>query len=173
MIAGFLSRFGKVGVILGFIAGNVILSYVSTGNTEQIIYLKEIIVASLGLLLVPKKLQINVSEFFGKDLYLPVGAAYEIEASSAETVHKLNTVSETINEMAKNYKEENCINWLENEGKSAFEETMLEKIETIKENILYEELKNEENGLINDIFEILQDKRIHRKRRYNKTIRKT
>lgn len=72
MIAGFLSRFGKIGVILGFIAGNVLLAYVSNGNTEAIIYLKEIIVASLGLLLVPKKLQINVSEFFSKDLYLPV-----------------------------------------------------------------------------------------------------
>lgn len=72
MIAGFLSRFGKIGVILGFIAGNVILSYVWTGNTEEIIYLREIVIASLGLLLVPKSIQINVSDFFGKDLYLPV-----------------------------------------------------------------------------------------------------
>lgn len=71
MIAGLLSKFGKIGVILGFIAGNVILSYVSTGNTEEIIYLREIIIASLGLLLVPKSIQINVSDFFGKDLYLP------------------------------------------------------------------------------------------------------
>lgn len=73
MIAGFLSKFGKVGVILGFVAGNILLSYVSNGNTTEIIYLKEIIVASLGLLLVPKSIQINIEEFFGKDLYLPVG----------------------------------------------------------------------------------------------------
>ena len=72
MIAGFLSRFGKIGVILGFIAGNILLSYVSTGNTMQIIQIKEIIIASLGLLLVPKKVQINVEDFFTKDLYLPV-----------------------------------------------------------------------------------------------------
>lgn len=72
MIAGLLSKFGKIGVILGFIAGNVVLSYVSNGNTVPIIYLKEIVVASLGLLLVPKSIQINVSDFFGKDLYLPV-----------------------------------------------------------------------------------------------------
>lgn len=72
MIAGFLSRFGKIGVIIGFIAGNIILSYVSNGNTVSIIYLKEIIVASLGLLLVPKNIQINISDFLGKDLYLPV-----------------------------------------------------------------------------------------------------
>lgn len=66
MIAGFLSRFGKIGVIVGFIAGNIVLSYVSNGNTQEIIYLKEIIVASLGLLLVPKKIQINVADFFRK-----------------------------------------------------------------------------------------------------------
>ncbi len=72
MIAGFLSRFGRIGVILGFIAGNVLLSYVSNGGTTQIIYLKEIIIASLGLLLVPKNVQINVADFFAKDLYLPV-----------------------------------------------------------------------------------------------------
>lgn len=72
MIAGFLNRFGKIGVILGFIAGNVLLSYVSNGNTAEIIYLKEIVIASLGLLLVPKNIQINIEEFFGKDLYLPV-----------------------------------------------------------------------------------------------------
>ena len=68
MIAGFLSRFGKIGVIIGFIAGNVLLSYVSNGNTVPIIYLKEIVVASLGLLLVPKKIDINIQDFFGKGL---------------------------------------------------------------------------------------------------------
>ena len=39
MIAGFLSKFGKIGVILGFVAGNVLLAYVANGNTEEIIYL--------------------------------------------------------------------------------------------------------------------------------------
>lgn len=147
----------KCGVILGFIAGNILLAYVSNGNTVSIIYLKEIIIASLGLLLVPKKLQINISDFFGKDLYLPVGAAYEIEANNENTIYKLNTVSETINEMARSYKENSTGN-IDEETKNAFTETLLEKIETIKENTLYEELITEENGLINDIFEILQEK---------------
>lgn len=71
MIAGFLSRFGKIGVILGFASGNILLSYVTSGGLAPIIYLKEIIVASLGLLLVPKRIQINVEDFFGKDLCLP------------------------------------------------------------------------------------------------------
>lgn len=59
-------------LLFGFIAGNLVLSYVQNGNTQEIIYLKEIIVASLGLLLVPKRIQINVADFFGKEMYLPV-----------------------------------------------------------------------------------------------------
>ena len=55
MIAGILSRFGKIGVIFGFIVGNILLAYVVNGNTVSIIYLKEIVLASLGLLFVPKK----------------------------------------------------------------------------------------------------------------------
>lgn len=59
-------------LLFGFIAGNLVLSYVQNGSTQEIIYLKEIIVASLGLLLVPKRIQINVADFFGKEMYLPV-----------------------------------------------------------------------------------------------------
>lgn len=72
MIAGILSRFGRIGVIVGFILGNILLSYVANGNTIPIIYTREILIASLGLLLVPKNIQINIEDFFGKNLYLPV-----------------------------------------------------------------------------------------------------
>ncbi len=45
----------KIGVIIGFILGNVVLTYVSNGNTSAVIYLREIFIASLGLILIPKK----------------------------------------------------------------------------------------------------------------------
>ena len=35
MFAGIFSKFGKVGVIVGFIVGHGILAYVTTGNTRQ------------------------------------------------------------------------------------------------------------------------------------------
>ncbi|MCI9435352.1 MAG: hypothetical protein HFI86_08830, partial [Bacilli bacterium] len=47
MLAGIFSRFGRIGVIVGFILGNAILTYVANGNTQTIIYLKEILIASL------------------------------------------------------------------------------------------------------------------------------
>ena len=63
MIAGLLSKFGKIGVIVGFIAGNAIITYISNGNTQAIIYFKEIIVASLCLFLVPDNIKLNIEDF--------------------------------------------------------------------------------------------------------------
>lgn len=100
------------------------------------------------------------------------GVTYEIEDKGADTIYKLNTVSETINEMSKTYKEEGTSPTLEKETKKAFEETLIDKLDRIKENILYEELINEENGLLSDVFELLQEKRIYYKRRYYRTFRK-
>ncbi len=154
MIAGFLSRFGKIGVILGFIAGNILLAYVVNGNTVSIIYLKEIVVASLGLLLVPKNIQINIQDFFDKNLYLPVGMSYTLEDKS-DTVDKLNTMSETINEMSRTYKENADTQYDITSGKEAFIRELELKLEKQKENILYEDLVNDEGNITSDIYETL------------------
>ena len=157
MIAGFLSKFGKIGVILGFIAGNVILSYVSTGGAAEVIYLKEIVIASLGLLLVPKKIQINVEDFFGKELYLPVGMTYGLEKAEEETIDKLNTVSDTISQMARNYKEESQNEIKEVNSKDMFIEALKDRLYTIEENILYDDLKDEEGQLVSEIYDVLDE----------------
>lgn len=146
----------KFGVILGFIGGNILLSYIANGNTVSIIYIKEILVASLGLLLVPKSIQINIEDFFGKNLCLPAGYAYNLE-NNADMVYKLNTVSETIGEMSRNYETENETEVID-KRKEAFIEEMQEKIENMEENVLYEDLRNEENTLLSEIFDILVSK---------------
>ena len=160
MIAGALSRFGKIGVIIGFIAGNILLSYVTNGNTVSIIYLKEILVASLGLLLVPKNIQINIEDFFDKKLYLPVTSGLELE-NNADTIYKLNTVSETINEMSRTYKKENIKEKKEynlEDSKKAFIQEIGEKLEGMEDNILYEEFSNEDKELTSEIFDKLVEK---------------
>ena len=48
------NRLGKIGVIVGFVLGNLLLTYVYNGNTIPIILLQEILIASLGLLAIPK-----------------------------------------------------------------------------------------------------------------------
>ena len=112
----------------------MLLSYVWSGNTVEIIYLKEIVIASLGLLLVPKKIQINISDFFGKELYLPVGSTYGITSGNTDTIDKLNTVTDTINELSRTYKEDLDSNKENSTQKMEdFIESLQEKLEIVKQ----------------------------------------
>lgn len=160
MIAGVFSKLGKIGVIFGFIIGTILLTYATNGNTAEIIYLKEILIASLGLLLVPKKIEINIEEFFGKNLYLPTGASYRLEQSK-EAVSKLNTVSETIQEMSKAYQEvaatvvEERIE-TDNKEKDIFIQELSQNLEGLEDNLLYDDLIDSEE-IMEDIFHVLEE----------------
>lgn len=147
MLAGIFSRFGRVGVIVGFILGNAILTYVTNGNTQSIIYIQEILIASLGLLLVPKDIEINIEELFGKTKYLPTGPVNQLEEKK-ETIYKLNNVSETISEMAATYKEVAATvveedEQIEEKNEKIFMEELDNNLETIQQNMLYEDLVND------------------------------
>lgn len=169
MIAGVFSRFGKLGVIIGFILGNAVLTYVTNGNTGSIIYLKEILIASLGLLLVPKNIQIDVEELFGKSKLLPTGPASRIEENK-ETIFRLNNVSETISDIADTYKEA-AATIVEDEeieveqNRRIFIEELMGNIDGLENNILYDDLQNmEHSGIILDIFKtLIQEQNITRK----------
>ena len=104
MLSGILSKFGKLGVIIGFIGGNLLLTYVYNGQVVELVCFKEILVASLALILIPNKIEINISDLFGKDELLPQGAMYRLQESK-ETIDKLNNVSDVIKQMSDTYKE--------------------------------------------------------------------
>ena len=71
MIAGILNKLGKIGVIVGFALGNAVLTYVVNGNTVPVITIREILIASLGLLLLPKYIDIDISDIVGKSFVFP------------------------------------------------------------------------------------------------------
>ncbi len=159
MIAGIFNRLGKLGVVIGFFAGNVLLTYVTNGNTMQIIYFKEILVASLGLLLVPNSVEINLEEFFSKSRCLPTNSAYALEGA---TVEKLNNVSEAIKEMSDTYKEV-AATVIEEEditysNRKMFIEELQNQIEAIPENFLYEEITDGDEEILIDLFNKLYEK---------------
>ena len=104
MLSGLLSKIGKIGVIIGFIVGNVLITYFSNGNLEPIIVFQEILIASLGLLLIPKKVEYLMDDFFDNSTILPETTKKTLNVSK-ETATKLNDVSETIAEIAKSYGE--------------------------------------------------------------------
>lgn len=162
MIAGILNRFGRIGVIVGFAIGSGILIYITNANIETGVYIKELLIASIGLLLVPKNVEINITDIIPKEKLLPVTMG-NILSAGKQTIYKLNSVSEAIAEMAKSYQEaaativdEEADNIKRN--KKLFIDEMLINLETISDNILYDDLVNEENGILDDIFEVLIEK---------------
>lgn len=154
MIAGLLNKLGKPGVIVGFCVGNAVLTYVSNGNTVPVITIREILVAALGLLAIPKDTKIDIEEIMPQMKCFPVTAG----VLEGETVQKLNGVSETIAQMANSYNEsakdvleEN----LEEENKELFIDDLVNNLDDIEENIFYDDLMENEN-IQEDIYEDLR-----------------
>lgn len=163
MIAGVLNKFGKIGVIAGFILGNGILAYVANGNTIPVIHIQEILIASLGLLAVPKNIVIDIEDLFGKTKLLPDTGGRVLEGTK-ETIYKLNNMSETISEMAKSYQEAAATIVEENETKEAQEarDIFLDELENSmlgdENNLLYDDILDREGEISKDIFRILVQK---------------
>ena len=150
MIAGILNRFGKVGVIIGFVIGNIVLAYISNGTTIDVQILKEIIIASIALLAVPSTISIPIEEFIGNSKFLPSVMGNTL-TQGRETAKKLNVVSQTISSMAETYNVQVEEKSLE-ENKNIFITELLNNLENITENILYDDLIKTESKIVNDIF---------------------
>ena len=161
MIAGVLNRFGKIGVIIGFCIGNVVLAYVSNGYTVELIYFKEILLASIILLAIPKNVKIDIEEFVGGSKFLPISRERSL-TKEKETVEKLNNVSEAIKKMANTYNKdpENEFNIAKEkeENKQIFIDELLNNLEPYKDNLLYEDISNVNGKIIDEIFKLLLEK---------------
>ena len=159
MIAGILNKFGKWGVIVGFSLGNIVLAYVSNGYTVELIHFKEILIASIGLLAVPKTVQINIEEFIGNSKLLPIFPDRALNKSK-ETAERLNNVSETIQEMAKTYKMEDS-QFDEQpikSNKDIFVSELLDNLNGYENNMLYEDISKVDGDIVDEIFKLLIDK---------------
>ena len=154
MIAGILNRFGKIGVIIGFMLGNALLTYIYNGNTVAVIYFKEILVASLGLILVPKSIKINIDDLFDKSSALPNGPIYKL-GEDKYAASQLNTVSDAIQVMSDTYKEEEKE---EKDPKEIFLNELSNRLEKVQDNILYEDMYNFSNGIAEDTYNLLRKK---------------
>lgn len=159
MVSGLLNRFGKIGVIVGFCIGNGLLFYVSKGDTNNFVLFKEILVASIGLLLIPKWIRINIDGLVDKEEYLPSFANNRLNSSN-EAIEQLNMVSETIKDIAETYvpvvnKTEDEIN---QKNKETFKTELLNNLDGLEDNILYEDIININNEIFDDIFNLLLEK---------------
>lgn len=164
MVAGIFNKLGKIGVVIGFIFGNILLTYIANGNTASIIPFQEILIASIGLLAIPKRMKIDIEDLYGKTKLLPETTGRTLEENK-ETIYKLNNMSETISEIAKTYKEaaativdEEELKKQEQDNFAIFEKELQNDIDGIEQNILFDDIYSPEDDLLEDIFNILLEK---------------
>ena len=178
LIAGLLNRFGRIGVIVGFALGNVVLAYAANGNTVQLIMFQEILIASLGLLAIPKNIEINIEDLVGSTKLLPEVTERDLE-ENRDTIYKLNSMSETIYDMAESYGEAAATILTEKELKEQertnidiFLEELKKNIEELEYNMLYEEMYYPTEKLITDIFNYLLENDVITEKEFVKILEK-
>ncbi len=155
VLSGFLNRLGKIGVILGFILGNAILTYLTNGSNTMILYFREIFIASIGLLFVPNNIKIELEDLIGRTKLLSNRGENRLnEAEREEVSDKLKTISNVFYEMMQ--AKETEMPKIEEEYIQSF----LDNMEEIEGNLFYETLSQEGNGIVTDIFKCIQEKEI-------------
>lgn len=164
MLSGILRKLGRMGVIIGFIIGNILITYFVNGNLEPIIVFQEILIASLGLLLIPKKIEYVMDDLFDSSTILPETTKKSLN-TSMETANKLNDMSETIAEIAKSYSQVAATTVVkkdeekgeEDKIKAVFIEELKNNLDGLEDNILYQDIINS-NDIKGDIYECLKNK---------------
>lgn len=161
MIAGALNKLGRPGVIIGFVFGNIVLSYASNGGVKDLILFKEILIAGIALLAVPRNISINIEDLIGKDKMLPAASNRGLNKSK-EVAQKLNNVSKAVKVMANAYRssasmcaeDEDIIQ----KNKKTFIIEFLNQLENLKDNMLYDYLVDVDGANVNNIFNLLMDR---------------
>lgn len=157
MIAGLFNKYGKIGVVAGFVIGNGILIYVAKGDTGNFAMFKEILVAAIGLLAVPNWVGIDIEELNPKENYFPSFKNNRL-SQGEETVNQLNMVSETIKDIADTYELDSTAEEAKKKNKNTFITELLNNLDGLEDNLLYDDISNTKNGIVDEIFEVLIDK---------------
>ena len=155
LIAGVLNKFGKIGVIIGFIAGDVLLTYLQNGGIENIIIFKEILIAGIGLLALPKNIKLDIENINGDKHFLPVASNRGLDRSK-ETIEKLKNMSDAVEQMANtytNHSEEDSE--LKERNKQIFITELLNSTENLEDNMLYDNISDVDGEIVNEIYEKL------------------
>ncbi len=100
LLAGMFRKLGNIGVILGFVTGNAILTYFVTGSTEVLIQLRDIVIAAVLFYILPAKVVKKAGRIFD-DRTLEIEEGEHIPLFTANsTVKKLNAFSKAVEELA-------------------------------------------------------------------------
>lgn len=125
----------------------------------SIVLFKEILIAGIALIAVPKSINLNIESIFGDKKLLPVGANRGLNRSK-ETVNKLNNISKVVKNMASSYKNVASTAITEEDirekNKQKFISELLNYLDHMEDNILYDIIINNIDGkIVDEIFSYL------------------
>lgn len=148
VFSGILNKFGKIGVILGFVIGNYFINYLSPENIDIIVSLREIFISSIILFFIPKNIKFELEDLIGNTKLLDNSGETRLE-DKEKIINKLNELYLSMDNFFSN--EKNVSQNLSNRFEK-FEEIFLENLEEISDNIFYEDLVDSNSNLRKDIF---------------------
>lgn len=160
LIIGALNRIEKIGMALVIAIGFAVIFFVN--NIPYINYIKEVLVAAVFLLIMPKNISIDIEDVIGKTKLLPVTKDNRLEENK-DTIYKLNSMSDAINEIAKSYEEVAATvieddEELKEKNKKMFIDELKINLENISDNMLYEDIVESDDKIAGEIFETLINK---------------
>ena len=145
ILSGLLGKLGKISTAIAIILGHIVLTYCVKETGEIAIYFREIFIAMIGLLFVPKNVKINIEEILEKDKLLEsMGDNRLEEGKEAEESQRLKNISNMFTNFMINQENKEII-------KTNIEKDFLNNLKEKTNNIFYEEIANEENGIAKDI----------------------
>lgn len=149
VFAGLFSKLGKIGVIIGFVFGNLLLNYLSSENANIIITLREIFISSIILLAIPKNIKLELEDLMGNTRLLDNRGETRLE-DRQKIVDKLNELYTNLESVFPKEKEvpQNTVERFEK-----FEEIFLDNLEEVVDNIFYDDLVDESSNIRKDIFD--------------------
>lgn len=99
IFAGVFKKFGKLGIILAFIIGNVYIAYFTNNFSDIVLRILEMLIASIGILFIPKKLEVKFDDLFNKNKTLV--KPYDNMLDSASNLkEKIGAISEVFENLA-------------------------------------------------------------------------
>lgn len=98
-ISGILSKVGKIGVVIGFIVGNLYIAYYANGFSELTMRVSELVISSVFLLFMPKVFETRLDRIFNKNKTLD-GAYQNMLDSSTSVREKIGAVSDVFDSIA-------------------------------------------------------------------------
>ncbi len=105
LLAGMFKKYGRIGVSLGFVIGNAMLTIYLNGSVDALIYLKEIVAAVLAFLVIPQKV-INYLDEVMNIASKPYSEKVSYSNKIKEiTFEKLNKFSHAFSELSKTFGE--------------------------------------------------------------------